>query len=148
MNEPMKKFDIDPSLIEKLSNMLEKNQLTEIEYTQGDQTIRVAKQATTQQVVTAPPPITAAQDNTPITVKKNGSAITSPMVGTAYLSPSPEQAAFVSVGDIVNKGDTVLIIEAMKVMNQIKANKAGKITDILVSNEDPVEFGQELIIIE
>ena len=147
----MKKFDIDTSLIDKLSDMLEKNQLNEIEYTQGDQKIRVTKQQSQHNIVAAPAPMAAvpqASQPEAITVKNNAAALTSPMVGTAYLSPSPDQKPFVSIGDIVNKGDTVLIIEAMKVMNQIKAKHSGKITDILVSNEDPVEFGQELIIIE
>lgn len=147
----MKNFDINPDLIEKLSKILDKNNLTEIELSQGEQSIRVARQQQQSIVTTTQAAPIANQGTTDAAPQANvpsGNAIASPMVGTAYLAPSPDASNFVSVGDKVNNGDTLLIIEAMKVMNQIKATDSGTVKAILVSNEEPVEFGQDLIIIE
>ncbi|CRH91122.1 acetyl-CoA carboxylase biotin carboxyl carrier protein subunit [Chlamydia trachomatis] len=95
-------------------------------------------------VASAPvPPVAAAEENTPLAAE--GELVDSPLVGVAYLSPSPDQAAFVSVGDTVKKGQTLLIIEAMKVMNEVPAPRDGIVTEIVVANEAVVEFGQGLV---
>lgn len=151
----MSKFDIDPELVKKLSDLLEEKNLAEIEYAQGDQSIRVTKHVEQTAVVAAQPQtIIASPANTPGAAPQDaaeqldGNVITAPMVGTVYLAPSPDAPNFIKVGDTVKEGDTLLIIEAMKVMNQIKANASGKISAIFVDNEEPIEFGQNLVVIQ
>jgi acetyl-CoA carboxylase biotin carboxyl carrier protein len=155
-----KKAGIDKGLIRDLANILNDTDLTEIEVEQDDLRIRVSRAAPAQYVqapiasapafsaapaasaapVVSAAPAAAAQDN------KN--AVPAPMVGTAYLSPAPGARPFIEVGASVKEGQTLLIIEAMKTMNQIPAPRSGKITEILVTDAQPVEYGQPLVIIE
>lgn len=152
------KFESD--YIEKLAKIIADNDLTEISLEDGDQAITIRKDlpevnmvASAPAVATAPAPAQAApQASAPVSAAKEpevkGKAITSPMVGTFYAASSPEAAPFVEVGSTVNVGDVVCIIEAMKLMNEIKAEQAGKVTQICVKNGDPIEFGQVLMYVE
>ena len=144
----MSKFDIDEALIRKLAKLLKETGLTEIEFETDDARTRVNAGGTGPAVVAATvlaaPP--AAGSAAPAEGPAAGS-VSSPMVGTAYLSPEPNAAAFVKVGDRVAKGQTVLIIEAMKVMNPIPAPHAGTVTEILVQDGQPVEFGEPLMVV-
>lgn len=143
--------------IKELSDLLGKNNLTEIEIEQDGLRIRVSRTGPAQ-VSPAPPPaqVTAPQqtipvsepETTPANVSQHPGCVKSPMVGTIYLFPEPGADAFVSVGDAVKKGQTLFIVEAMKVMNQITAHKDGKIKEILIQNAQPVEFDQPLAVIE
>lgn len=149
---PMK---IDHEAIRNLATLLTETDLTEIEIAEGDKRIRVARSLNVQ-TITAPtslPQISATNvqdtekpiENSP---ENHPGAIKSPMVGTIYLQADPNVPRFVSKGGTVMEGDTLLIIEAMKVMNPIKADRSGTVTDILVKDSQPVEFGQALVIIE
>ena len=157
----------DSQVIKDLAELLNATGLTEIEIESGGMRIKVARsggQATTAYVPAPPPvetPVAApaeAQATTGATASSESApaedpathpgAVKSPMVGTAYLSPEPGAAAFIKVGDTVSEGQTLLIVEAMKTMNPITAPRAGKITQIIVQNEQPVEFDQPLVIIE
>ena len=152
------KFESD--YIEKLAKIIADNDLTEISLEDGDQAITIRKDlpevnmvASAPAVATTPAPVQAApQASAPQATTKEpeakGKAITSPMVGTFYAASSPEAAPFVEVGSTVNVGDVVCIIEAMKLMNEIKAEQAGKVTQICVKNGDPIEFGQVLMYVE
>ncbi len=156
------KADVD--FIEALANLLNENDLTEIqvkrEYGDADRlSVRVSRQKQIVQAAVAAPAPVAAAPTTPVADASapapagddpagHPGAVTSPMVGTVYLQPDPESAAFVSVGSKIAEGDTVLIIEAMKTMNQIPAPKSGTVKRILVSDGSPVEFGAPLMIIE
>jgi acetyl-CoA carboxylase biotin carboxyl carrier protein len=146
-------FDIDGELIRKLAGLLDETGLTEIAFAEGEQRIRVSKSAPQTvlaagpAVSAAPAPLAAAPASAVGAVAHPG-ALTSPMVGTAYISSEPGGPPFVRVGDTVKAGQTVLIIEAMKVMNPIKAPKAGTVSQILVGDAQPVEFGEVLLIIE
>lgn len=148
---------IDPKAIKELAKLLEQTGLTEIEVAEGDKVIRVSKGSTAVVSASASlPPMPSdptlpqrANTSAPDTVAHtHPGAVTSPMVGTAYLKPSPDAAPFVKKGDTVKAGDTLLIIEAMKVMNPIKAEKGGTITHIMIENAKPVEFGDVLMVIE
>ena len=149
----MSKLELDEKLVRKLSELLDETGLTEIEYETGGHRIRVVRGGATVQAPAplAPPvslpgaaeaPAEAAAEAVP------ANAVTAPMVGTAYVAPGPGAATFVSVGDSVKEGQTLLIIEAMKVMNQIPSPRAGKVTQILVQDGQPVEYGEPLLIIE
>ncbi len=152
------KFESD--YIEKLAKIIADNDLTEISLEDGEQAITIRKDlpevnmvASAPAVATTPAPVQAApQASAPQATTKEpeakGKAITSPMVGTFYAASSPEAAPFVEVGSTVNVGDVVCIIEAMKLMNEIKAEQAGKVTQICVKNGDPIEFGQVLMYVE
>jgi acetyl-CoA carboxylase biotin carboxyl carrier protein len=151
-----KKQGIDQALIRDLANILNETDLTEIEVEQDDLRIRVSR-AGTPQYVQAPiaPPMAAAQiaaaplAAAPVAdARSNKNAVTAPMVGTAYLAPAPGARAFVEVGSTVKEGQTILIIEAMKTMNQIPAPRSGKVTEILVEDGAPVEYGEPLVVIE
>lgn len=147
---------IDYDAIQKLASLLEDTGLTEIEVADGDQAVRVCKGGA---VVAAPAPVAMPSDptlpqpantagpDTTAAVNQAG-AVKSPMVGTAYLAPEPGAAAFIQKGASVKAGDTIMIIEAMKVMNPIKADKSGTVTQILVEDAQPVEFGDVLVVIE
>lgn len=149
---------IDDKAIRKLAALLDETGLNEIEVVEGEQAIRVNKGGTVlsgghsapryamESDPTAPHPANLKAPSA--TVSDHPGAVASPMVGTAYLKPSPESPTFVSKGSTVNAGDTLLIIEAMKVMNPIKAHKAGTVTQILIENAKPVEFGDVLMVIE
>ena len=151
----MAKFEMDTEFIRKLAKLLEETNLGEIEMAEGDRRIRVARPKT---VVTAAAPAAVAMPVTAATpaaatpvandASKHPGAVKSPMVGTAYLSPEPGKPVFVNIGDKVTAGQTLLIIEAMKTFNPIKAPKAGTVAEVLIDNAQPVEFGQPLMIVE
>ena len=144
----MSKFDIDEALIRKLAKLLKETGLTEIEFETDDARIRV--NAGSGPVIAAAPALAApvaALAPTAAAEAPAAGTVSSPMVGTAYLSPEPNAAAFVKVGDRVAKGQTILIIEAMKVMNPIPAPHAGTITQILIQDGQPVEFGEPMMVI-
>jgi len=156
----MATFDIDIAYVEKLAELLQRTGLTEIEIGQGDARIRVVRQI--QQTVDvqalavpAAPPVPAAAPaaaavaaEPPASELNHPGLVTSPMVGTAYLAPEPGAAPFVTVGQEVREGATLLIIEAMKVMNSIRSPRSGRVTRIFVENAQPVEFGEPLMIVE
>jgi acetyl-CoA carboxylase biotin carboxyl carrier protein len=143
---------IDRALVRELADMLTETGLTEIEVEDGNRKIRVARTVSVVQSAPAyappaPAAAPAAAAAAPAPVDIAAGALRSPMVGTAYLFPEPGAAAFVTVGQAVKEGDTLLIIEAMKVMNTIPAPKSGTVKAILVENAQPVEFDQPLIVI-
>jgi len=149
----------DARLVRKLADILTETGLSEIEVEQGALKIRVAKTLTAVHHVAAPAPMAMAHTPAPAhnpapalaadaAAVARGDAVKSPMVGTVYLQPNPGSPAFVKVGDSVDAGQTLFIIEAMKTMNPIPAPKAGKIVQILVDDATPVEFGEPLAIIE
>ncbi|MFM5923923.1 MAG: acetyl-CoA carboxylase biotin carboxyl carrier protein [Novosphingobium sp.] len=149
-------MNIDSKLVRELAELLAETGLSEIEVEDGDRKIKVARQITAAAVVHAAPAVaaaaapamplpTAAEPAAAPAVDAN--ALKSPMVGTAYLSSEPGSPPFITVGSQVKAGDTLLIIEAMKVMNPITADKAGTIKAILVENAQPVEFDQPLVVI-
>jgi acetyl-CoA carboxylase biotin carboxyl carrier protein len=144
------KLTIDPDLIRRLAELLKETGLGEIEYAEGEHRIRVAMPGTVMAGVAAAPPAPAAiaAAAAAATEAPTAGALTSPMVGTVYLAPEPNAASFVKVGEKVREGQTVLIIEAMKVMNAIRAPRAGTVTRILVANGAPVEYGEPLLVIE
>ena len=147
----MSKFDIDEALIRKLAKLLKETGLTEIEFETDDARIRVTAGGSGPVIAAAP--AVAAPVAAPALAPAAGSeapaagTVSSPMVGTAYLAPEPNAAAFVKVGDRVAKGQTIVIIEAMKVMNPIPAPHAGTVTQILVQDGQPVEFGEPMMVI-
>lgn len=156
-----RKVEIDSDAVRELAGLFKENDLSEIEYEVDGCRIRVARhQAIPSQAMPqiaypasqpAPAPSLPAAVPTEDASKPKDmakGAIKSPMVGTAYLSPKPGDPAFVSVGSIVKEGQTLMIIEAMKVMNPLKATKPGKVSQILVEDGQPVEFDQSLIVIE
>ena len=149
------KFETD--YIEKLAKIIADNGLTEISLEDGEQAITIRKdlpEFVSAPVAAAPAPVVCSTTVTPVhtvEVEKEapkGKAITSPMVGTFYAAPSPEAAPFVEIGKTISEGDVVCIVEAMKLMNEIKAEHSGKVTQICVKNGDPVEFGQVLMYVE
>ncbi len=152
---------IDDKAIRKLADLLEETGLNEIEVVDGEQVIRVNKGgnivsngngngAAAMPVMESEPtvPQAANLEAPSAVVSDHPGAVTSPMVGTAYLQPDPDAPHFVQKGASVSEGDTLLIIEAMKVMNPIKAHKSGTVTQILIENAQPVEFGDVLMVIE
>ena len=143
---------IDHDLIRELARLLDETGLTEIEYERDGQRVKVVRQvqvvaAPTRAIVAADPAAIAVGD-APIDPAKHPGAVTSPMVGTAYVGPEPGARPFVEVGSRVRVGDTLLIIEAMKTMNQIPSPRAGTVIQILIEDGQPVEFGEPLMIIE
>ncbi len=145
------KLTIDPDLIRRLADLLKETGLGEIEYAEGERRVRVAMPGTAPMIAaTAAPAPALAGATAPAAAAANtpAGALTSPMVGTAYLAPEPNAPHFVKPGDKVREGQTVLIIEAMKVMNAIRAPRAGTVTRILIANGAPVEYGEPLLVIE
>ncbi|WP_395677928.1 acetyl-CoA carboxylase biotin carboxyl carrier protein [Inquilinus sp.] len=148
----MTTFDLDPEFVRGLAKLLDETGLTEIEYSEGDRRIRLNRQpapVTAYAPAPAAAPVAvapAAGPATPAGPPKN--AVTSPMVGTVYLSPEPGAGAFVKVGDKVAEGATLLIVEAMKVMNPIRSPRSGTISAILVEDGQPVEFAEPLVVID
>ena len=151
------KFEID--YIEKLAKIIADNELTEISLEDGEQAITIRKDlaevvttAVAAPAATPAPVVCQTTVNAPaVEVEKEapkGTPITSPMVGTFYAAPSPDAEPFVEVGKTISAGDVVCIVEAMKLMNEIKAEHSGKVTQICVKNGDPVEFGQVLMYVE
>jgi acetyl-CoA carboxylase biotin carboxyl carrier protein len=149
-----KKNGIDKGLIRDLANILNETDLTEIEVEQDDVRIRVSRASTTQyvQAPVAAAPMAAPAVVAPVAAapaaRDNTNAIMAPMVGTVYLSPAPGSRRFVEVGATVKEGQTLLIIEAMKTMNQIPAPRSGKVVEILVADGSPVEYGEPLVVVE
>lgn len=146
----MSNFELDMKFVRSLAELLKETGLTEIEYAEGDKRIRCVGASQIVQVAAPLAAAPAATAATPVIETKptiSGTPVTAPMVGTAYLAPEPGAPSFVKVGDKVKQGDTLLIIEAMKVMNPIKAPTSGTITDILVGDAKPVEFGETLVVI-
>jgi acetyl-CoA carboxylase biotin carboxyl carrier protein len=149
-----KKSGIDQSLIRDLANILNETDLTEIEVEQDDLRIRVSR-AGTPQYVQAPmmaqpammaAPAAATAPAAP--VRNPDNVVSAPMVGTIYMASAPGAPAFIEVGKMVKEGQTLLIIEAMKTMNQIPAPRDGKVTEILIEDGRPVEYGEALVVIE
>ena len=140
---------IDPAQVRELAELLTANQLTEIEVEDGDRRIRVRRDPAPTTVAPAPavPAASAPAPAAPPLESSVGDAVRSPMVGTAFLSPEPGAKPFVSVGDAVKAGDTLLIVEAMKVMNPITAPRGGIVKQILIEDGQPVEFDQPLVVI-
>jgi len=148
----MPKLDVDEALIRKLADLLKETGLNEIEYESGQHRIRVNRGQAHGAVLApaaAPPAALSAPSAPPAAVVEGppAGAVTSPMVGTAYLAAEPGAAPFVKVGDMVKAGQTLLIIEAMKVMNPIAAPQGGTVSDIMVSDGRPVEFGEVLMVV-
>jgi len=152
-------INIDPAFVRALAELLDDTQLSEIEVEDGDRKVRVARTLTAAAPTHyAPAPVAAPAAATPAapaaaaaaapTADNFADAVKSPMVGTVYLAPEPSAANFVNVGDAVNAGDTLLIVEAMKVMNPILAPAAGTVRALLVDSGQPVEFDQPLIVVE
>ena len=141
---------IDAALVQELAELLTANELTEIEVEDGDRRIKVKRESARIAAPVAAPPMLAAAPATaaaPPAEDVSGETIKSPMVGTAYLSAEPGAKPFAEVGDAVKAGDTLLIVEAMKVMNPILAPAGGMIKKIMVSDSQPVEFDQPLVVI-
>lgn len=145
-------FDIDSELVRKLSDLLAETGLGEIEYEDGGKRIRVARPAApaTATIAAVPVPALPAAD-----MAMAGSdnlnpagAVSSPMVGTVYLSQSPSEPPLVNIGDTVSQGQTLLLIEAMKTFNEVKAPHGGTVSRIAVTNGQPVEFGELLAVVE
>ncbi|PWW03522.1 biotin carboxyl carrier protein [Hoeflea marina] len=148
-----RKPGIDQDLIRDLANILNETDLTEIEVQQDDLRIRVSR-AGTPQYVQAPMASPQAQAPSPAAAAEaapaaapSGNVVPAPMVGTVYMSPAPGARPFIEVGQSVTEGQTILIIEAMKTMNQIASPRAGKVTEIMVSDGHPVEYGEPMIVI-
>jgi acetyl-CoA carboxylase biotin carboxyl carrier protein len=154
----MAAMKIDESVFDKLVDILKKHDLSEIEYGDGDVKIRLVAHSPVRyaDIVAAAPrdvqqvaePESEKKTHEPVNFASHAGAVTSPMVGTCYLAPEPGASNYISVGDTVQEGQPLVIIEAMKVMNLIKAPKSGKVIHIAVNNLDPIEFGQLLCVIE
>ena len=151
-----KSSGIDQQLIRDLAGILNDTNLTEIEVEFGDLKLRVSRQAQAVHAVATPAPVYAAPSAVPAAgapasaaaADPGKNAVPSPMVGTAYLAPSPDAKSFIEIGQKVKEGQTLLIIEAMKTMNQIPSPRAGTVTAILVEDAQPVEYGMPLVVIE
>jgi acetyl-CoA carboxylase biotin carboxyl carrier protein len=142
---------VDKDLIRELAKLLDETGLTEIEIERAGLRVRVGRGSTVAQVAVSSAPTAGGPfaASAPLAdLAKHPGAVTSPMVGTAYIGPSPGAKPFVDVGSTVAAGDTLLIVEAMKTMNQIPAPRAGTVTKIMIEDGQPVEFGEPLMIIE
>jgi len=156
---------MDIRKIKKLIELLEETGISEIEIKEGEESLRLSRHSSSTHAAPAPihysvpaqmpashsapaPSHVVGESKPAASSTTSGHRVRSPMVGTLYTSPSPEAPAFVSVGQMVKVGDTLCIIEAMKMFNEIEADRAGKIVEILVSNGDPIEYDQPLFIIE
>ncbi|WEJ62206.1 acetyl-CoA carboxylase biotin carboxyl carrier protein [Thiomicrorhabdus lithotrophica] len=151
---------MDIRSIRKLIEIVEQSDIAEIEIKEGEHNIRISRSK--EQVVVAAPvaatpaaapapvaaPVAAPTTESAVSSEVNGHKVTSPMVGTFYTSPSPDAGPFVKVGDKVSEGDTLCIIEAMKIMNPIESDKTGTVKQVVAVNGEPVEFGQTLFVIE
>ncbi len=140
---------IDKKIIKELSDYLDEFNLTELEYTEKDTKIKVSKNNVS---ISNPNPtnknLNINSEPTQTNVKKSGIEVTSPIIGTAYHAPEPGAKKFVEVGKKIKKGDTIMIVEAMKTMNHVPSSSDGTVKEVLVDDGQPVEFGQVLIILE
>jgi acetyl-CoA carboxylase biotin carboxyl carrier protein len=149
-----KSSSIDQSIIRDLADLLKETDLTEIEVEQGDLRIRVSRAATPAAPVqhyvaaAASPAAAMAPAAVPVAAATNVNAVPAPMVGTVYFAPAPGADPFIQVGSKVKEGQTILIIEAMKTMNQIASPRSGTVTAILIEDSSPVEYGELLVVIE
>jgi acetyl-CoA carboxylase biotin carboxyl carrier protein len=163
MSDPKKADAIDAALVRQLADILKETELTEIEVERGDLKIKVKREITVAAApvtyAAAPAPVAhhapaaapapAAMPSDPATiVARSGEEVKSPMVGTAYLAPAPGADAFIKPGDKVKKGQTLLIVEAMKTMNPITSPRDGVVAEIVVGDAQPVEFGEPLVVLE
>lgn len=142
---------VDPAiadLVRALAALLDEVNLSEIEYAEGERRVRVARASAAASVTVAPTPAAASPTHAPMAAAEPAGTVKAPMVGTVYLAPNPDAAPFIKIGDQIREGQTLLIVEAMKVMNHIAAPRAGKITAILVADGMPVEFDQPLLVLE
>ncbi len=148
---------MDIRKIKKLIELVEESGISELEISEGEESVRISRSAPVAAPIqyaaapVAPAPVAPAAPavaEEPAEVVPAGHKVLSPMVGTFYRSPSPESKSFVEVGQSINAGDTLCIVEAMKMMNQIEADKSGVVTAILLDDGQPVEFDQPLVIIE
>jgi acetyl-CoA carboxylase biotin carboxyl carrier protein len=151
---------MDIRKVKKLIELLDESGIAEIEITEGEESVRISRYSTSAQavapIVAAAPvaapvaaaPAAAPAEAAPDVVEEDGYEVTAPMVGTCYAASSPGAAPYVQVGDRVNEGDTLCIIEAMKMMNQIEADVAGVVKSIRIQNGEPVEFGQVMFVID
>ena len=145
----MGRISIDKSLIKELSELLDENNLSEITIQQGRQSIKVARNISSGATIVSQPNVTQKDNKIEkeINLDQPGT-VKSPMVGTVYLASSPDAKPFITVGQNVKEGDQLFIIEAMKTMNPVKSPYAGKVKEIIVSNEMSVEFDEALVIID
>ncbi len=148
---------MDIRKIKKLIDLIEESDIAEIEISEGEESVRISRYSSAAAPVQYAAPVVAAAPASapaaataaaPVEEKISGHVVKSPMVGTFYRSASPGSAPFVEVGQSVSAGQTLCIIEAMKILNQIESDKSGKVKQILVENAHPVEYGQPLFIIE
>ena len=141
---------IDKKIIKELSDYLDEFNLTELEYTEKDTKIKVSKNKISVSGQSAPASNTSTSIESPKIVNniKSGIQVTSPIIGTAYHAPEPGAKKFVEVGKKIKKGDTVMIVEAMKTMNHVPSSSDGVVKEICVEDGQPVEFGQTIIIVE
>ena len=145
---------MDIRKVKKLIELLEESGIAEIEIKEGEESVRISRMPSSRflpQAIHAPAPVAMAMAVAPLPVatpaQPDGQVITAPMVGTYYASPAPDAAVFVKVGQKIKVGDPLCIIEAMKIMNPIEADRAGTIVSILVENGHPVEFEQPLFVV-
>ena len=149
MSDPKKADASDAALVRQLADILRETELTEIEVERGDLKIKVKREITVAATPVTYAAAPASMPSDPATiVAKAGEEVKSPMVGTAYLSPAPGADAFIKPGDTVKKGQTLLIVEAMKTMNPITAPRDGVVVEVLVGDAQPVEFGEPLVLLE
>jgi acetyl-CoA carboxylase biotin carboxyl carrier protein len=155
MSEKSATMQVDIKLVRQLAELLDETMLSEIEVEDSGRKIRVARAASAAALAYTPAPVASpataaalAPAAAPLPAGDHPGTVKSPMVGTVYLASDPETPPFISVGAMVSEGDTLVIIEAMKVMNPITAPRSGKVTQILVGNSQPVEFDQPLVIVE
>jgi acetyl-CoA carboxylase biotin carboxyl carrier protein len=153
-NKNKEKLAIDPDIVRELARLLDETGLNEIEFERDGERVRVARQTQGGAPASSRAPAGAAdvtlpgREPVPLDPAKHPGVVTSPMVGTAYVGPEPGARPFVEVGSRVQAGDTLLIVEAMKTMNQIPSPRAGTVVQILIEDGQPVEFGEPLMIIE
>jgi len=147
---------MDIRKVKKLIELLDESGIAEIEITEGEESVRISRYASSVVPAPAPamvaapaaPPAAVAAPAAPAEAEEEGHAVTAPMVGTFYSAPSPGSPPFVQVGDRVSEGDTLCIVEAMKMMNQIEAEVSGTVKSIRAQNGEPVEYGQILFVID
>ena len=140
-------MEINKKIIKELKDCLDEFNLNEIEYSYKDTKIKVSKKSNTD-VLTTAKPSSVEQINQEVKKESSGNKVTSPIIGTAYLAPEPGAKKFAEVGKKIKKGDTIMIVEAMKTMNHVPSTFDGIIKEVCVTDGQPVEFGQILIIIE